>query len=477
MIKTLDTVWENCLQIIQKHVNQQSFRTWFAPIRPVRLEHNVLTIQVPSQFFYEWLEEHYVGLLGKTIRQELGPGARLEYQIVVDRSSGDGDDKPYTIKMPTSSNAAVPQAMKESANNAAPIKNPFIIPGIKNINIESQLNLKYTFDNFVEGECNQLARSAGIAVANRPGGTSFNPLVLYGGVGLGKTHLAHAIGNHVKDTWRDKTVLCVSSEKFTNQFIDAVKDGSITEFMNFYRLIDVLIVDDIQFFANKDRTQDIFFHTFNHLHQAGKQIILTCDRPPKDLEGMEERLLSRFKWGLTADLHVPDYETRIAILEKKLYGEGIEISREIVDYLAYHINTNVRELEGALISLMAQSSLSRKEIDLQLAKQIVKTFINNISNEISVDFIQKVVSEYFEIPIEMLKGKTRKRQVVQARQISMYFAKKFTENSLKVIGKHFGGRDHSTVIHACQAVLNLMETDKHFQEDVLELQKQIKMSL
>jgi len=475
-MKTLETVWSNCLETIRTHVSEQSFRTWFEPIRPVKLESHVLTIQVPSQFFYEWLEEHYVALLRKTILQEIGEDARLEYRIVVDRNYDNSN--PLTINVPTSGNDNSKSRRDRSDRNSPPsIKNPFVIPGIRNMqNIESQLNPNYTFEHYIEGECNQLARSAGIAVANKPGGTSFNPLVLYGGVGLGKTHLAQAIGNHVKSTFKDKTVLYVSSEKFTNQFIDAVKNGSINDFMNFYQIIDVLIVDDIQFFANKDRTQDIFFHTFNHLHQSGKQIILTSDRPPKDLEGMEERLISRFKWGLTADLQVPDLETRIAILEKKLYMDGIEVPRSVTEYMAYHINTNVRELEGALISLLAQSSLSRKEIDISLAKSIVRSFVNNLSKEISVEYIQKIVSDYFKVPIEQLTGKTRKRQVVQARQISMYLAKSFTDNSLKAIGKYFGGRDHSTVIHACRAVLNLMETDRMFQEDVTELQKQINMS-
>ncbi|MGB1241225.1 MAG: chromosomal replication initiator protein DnaA [Chitinophagales bacterium] len=476
MMKTLETVWSNCLETIRTHVSEQSFRTWFEPIRPVKLESHVLTIQVPSQFFYEWLEEHYVALLRKTILQEIGENARLEYRIVVDRNYDNAN--PLTINVPTSGNENAKPKRDRNDRNAPPsIRNPFVIPGIRNMqNIESQLNPNYTFEHYIEGECNQLARSAGIAVANKPGGTSFNPLVLYGGVGLGKTHLAQAIGNHVKSTFKDKTVLYVSSEKFTNQFIDAVKNGSINDFMNFYQIIDVLIVDDIQFFANKDRTQDIFFHTFNHLHQSGKQIILTSDRPPKDLEGMEERLISRFKWGLTADLQVPDLETRIAILEKKLYMDGIEVPRSVTEYMAYHINTNVRELEGALISLLAQSSLSRKEIDISLAKSIVRSFVNSLSKEISVEYIQKIVSDYFKVPIEQLTGKTRKRQVVQARQISMYLAKSFTDNSLKAIGKYFGGRDHSTVIHACRAVLNLMETDRMFQEDVTELQKQINMS-
>lgn len=475
MMKTLETVWSNCLGTIRSHVSEQSFRTWFEPIRPVKLESHVLTIQVPSQFFYEWLEEHYVALLRKTILQEIGEDARLEYRIVVDRNYDNSN--PLTINVPTS---GADNSSSRNDNRSKPppaIKNPFVIPGIRDMkNIESQLNPNYTFEHYIEGECNQLARSAGIAVANNPGGTSFNPLVLYGGVGLGKTHLAQAIGNYVKTTFKDKTVLYVSSEKFTNQFIDAVKNGSINDFMNFYQIIDVLIVDDIQFFANKDRTQDIFFHTFNHLHQSGKQIILTSDRPPKDLEGMEERLISRFKWGLTADLQVPDLETRIAILEKKLYMDGIEVPRSVTEYMAYHINTNVRELEGALISLLAQSSLSRKEIDINLAKSIVRSFVNSLSKEISVEYIQKIVSDYFKVPIDQLTGKTRKRQVVQARQISMYLAKSFTDNSLKAIGKYFGGRDHSTVIHACRAVLNLMETDKMFQDDVTELQKQINMS-
>lgn len=474
MLQSLDTVWKNCLQSIQQKVNQQSFRTWFEPIKPVRLESDVLTIQVPSQFFYEWLEEHYVALLRQTIHEHIGPNAQLEYQIVMDSNPEQAQEAVTATTHKASANKTSKRNKKIKAKPA--IKNPFVIPGIKDMNIESHLNPNYTFENFVEGSSNQLARSAGIAVANNPGGTSFNPLVLYGGVGLGKTHLAQAIGNYVKTHWKDKAILYVSSEKFTNQFIDAVKAGSINNFMNFYQLIDILIVDDIQFFANKDRTQEIFFHTFNQLHQSGKQIILTSDRPPKDLEGMEERLISRFKWGLTADIQLPDFETRIAILEKKLNRDGIEIPRDIVEYVAYHINTNVREMEGALVSLLAQSSLSQKEIDIHLARNIVSRFVNNLSKEISIEYIQKIVSSYFKIPIEMLKGKTRKRAVVQARQISMYLAKKFTENSLKVIGQHFGGRDHSTVIHACQTVLNLMETDKMIQENVQELQKQLKMT-
>ncbi|MGB1248194.1 MAG: chromosomal replication initiator protein DnaA [Chitinophagales bacterium] len=476
MEKTHDSVWRNALKIIQDNVSIQSFKTWFEPIVPVALKGNVLTIQVPSQFFYEWLEEHYVALLRKTIQRELGADARLEYRIVVENSNTASG--PYTIEYPNYNTGS-----EENPESSIPlivgknIKNPFIIPGLKKVNIDSQLNRNYNFDNYIEGDCNRLARSAGYAVAQKPAGTSFNPLVIWGGVGLGKTHLAQAVGNEIKKQFGSKTVLYVSSEKFTNQFIDALKNNAVNDFVHFYQLIDVLIMDDIQFFANKQKTQDIFFHIFNHLHQNGKQLILTSDRSPRDLEGMEERLLSRFKWGLSADVQVPDFETRIAILEKKMYSDGIELPREVVEFVAYNINTNIRELEGALISLLAQSSLNKKEIDLDLAKKIIKNFVKSVSREVSIDYIQKTVCEYFDVPLEKLKEKTRKRQIVQARQLSMYLAKNFTKNSLKVIGKHFGGRDHSTVIHSCQAIQNLLDTDTDFKDNVEDIQKKIQMNI
>lgn len=476
MSSPAESLWNNCLKIIKDNVSRQSYKTWFEPIEPVSIEDKVLTIQVPSQFFYEWLEEHYVSLLRKTIKRELGDDARLEYKIVVENSTGQA--KPFTVNYPNynTGNNKNPEVSMPLVVNSS-IKNPFVIPGLKKVNVESQLNSNYNFDSFVEGDCNRLARSAGYAVASKPGGTAFNPLVIYGGVGLGKTHLAQAIGNQVKQNFSNKTVLYVSSEKFTNQFIDALKNNVVNDFVHFYQLIDVLIVDDIQFFANKDKTQDIFFHIFNHLHQSGKQLILSTDRPPRDLEGMEERLLSRFKWGLSADLSIPDFETRIAILEKKMYADGIELPRDVVEFVAYNINTNIRELEGALISLLAQASLNKREIDLDLAKKIIKNFVRSISHEVSIEFIQKTVCEYFEVPIDKLKEKTRKRNIVQARQLSMYLAKNYTKNSLKVIGKHFGGRDHSTVIHSCQMVKNLIDTDEGFKESVKELEKKIQLSM
>jgi chromosomal replication initiator protein len=353
------------------------------------------------------------------------------------------------------------------------IKNPFVIPGLRKLQIDSNLNPNYSFENLIEGECNRLARSAGYAVAKKPGGTAFNPLFIYGSVGLGKTHLAHAIGIEIKEQNPEKTVLYVTSEKFTHQFIDAVKNNTVNDFSHFYQLIDVLIIDDVQFFSGKEKTQDVFFHIFNHLHQTGKQIVLTADKPPVEMQGMEQRLLSRFKWGLSADIQVPSLETRVAILEKKMYTDGIELPKEVVEYLAYSITTNIRELEGALISLIAQSSLNKKSITLELAKKMIDKFVKNTAREVSIDYIQKVVCDYFDLPIELLKSKTRKREIVQARQIAMYFAKKMTKSSLANIGLHCGGKDHATVLHACRTVNNLQETDKHFRKYLDDLEKKL----
>ncbi|MFN8181560.1 MAG: chromosomal replication initiator protein DnaA [Bacteroidota bacterium] len=471
MEKTCESVWKKCLQIIKDNVSPQSFKTWFEPIKPIRLDGKVLTIEVPSQFFYEWLEEHYITLLKKVIRQQLGPEGRLEYSIVMEHAVA---EKPYTVRIPTKTSGDLKNSpVSVPVNVSSTIRNPFIIPGLKKVNVESQLNPNYTFENFVEGDCNRLARSAGYAVAGKPGGTAFNPLLIYGGVGMGKTHLAHAIGIEIKNSHPGKTVLYVTSEKFTLQFIDAVRNNEQNDFVHFYQMMDVLIIDDIQFLAGKEKTQDVFFHIFNHLHQTGKQIILTSDKAPVDLQGMEQRLLSRFKWGLAADLQMPDLETRISILNRKMYQDGIELPKEIVEYIAYSITSNVRELEGALISILAQASLNKKSVTLELAKQMIDKFVKNTTHEVSIDYIQKIVCDYFDLPIEMLKSKTRKRQVVQARQIAMYFAKNMTKSSLSSIGAHCGGKDHATVLHACRTVNNLIETDKKFKASVMELQKKI----
>ncbi len=471
-----ESVWNNILKLVQDNVPMQSFKTWFEPIKPIKLENKILTIQVPSQFFYEWLEEHYVNLLKKALKQELGVGARLEYNIIVENATG--NSAPYVVNIPGSNSIKTePQQMGVPLNLNPGIKNPFIIPGLKKINIDSNLNPNFTFDSFIEGDCNRLARSAGMAVAQKPGGTSFNPLMIFSETGLGKTHLVHAIGNLIKQTSKNKIVLYVPVEKFINQFVDAIKNNSNQDFLNFYQQVDVLIVDDVQFLENKHKTQEIFFTIFNHLHQQGKQIILTSDRAPKDLKGMDERLLSRFKWGLSADLQTPDFETRLAILEHMMYKDGITLHHEVVEYVAHNINTNIRELQGALISLLAQASLNKKDVNLDLAKSILKNFVKNNSREISIEYIQKLVCDYFSIPVEQVKSKTRKREIVQARQISMFYAKDLTKSSLKTIGMHFGGRDHSTVIHACQTVNDLMETDKKFKADIEEIAKRIKMNL
>jgi len=473
MNKKHEKIWENCLAIIKDNVSLQAYKTWFEPIKAQKYEKDVLTIQVPSQFFYEWLEEHYIGLLKKIIKRELGDEGRLEYSIVMENQFRSA--KPYTVKIPTSNSRAVknePVSMPLDLGGKS-IKNPFVIPGLRKINVDSNLNPNYSFENLIEGDCNRLARSAGFAVASKPGGTAFNPLLIYGGSGLGKTHLAHAIGIEIKNKLPNKTVLYVSSDKFTHQFIDAVKNNSVNDFCHFYQMMDVLIIDDVEFFSGKEKTQDVFFHIFNHLHQSGKQIVLTSDKAPVEMQGMEQRLLSRFKWGLSADLQTPSLETRIAILEKKMYADGIELPNEVVEYLAYSITSNIRELEGALISLIAQSSLNKKAITLDLAKQMIDKFVKNTAREVSIDYIQKVVCDYFDLPIELLKSKTRKREVVQARQIAMFFAKKMTKSSLANIGMHCGGKDHATVLHACRTVKNLTETDKNFRKYLDDLEKKL----
>jgi len=473
--KSYEEVWNNCLRIIQDNVTTQNFKTWFKPIKAVKLDDKNLTIQVPSQFFYEWLEANYITLIKKTLKRELGKDAKLEYNILLETSSG---KKPYVTKLPSNNQAEVknnPISMPINMGNST-IRNPFIIPGLQKININPQLNESYTFDAYIEGECNRLARSAGFAVSQNPGGTSFNPLFIYGSGGLGKTHLANAIGIEVKNNHPEKTVLYVSADKFQTQFVDAIMDNKKNDFVHFYQSIDVLIIDDVQFLCGKEKTQDVFFHIFNHLHQNKNQVILTSDKAPVDIIGMEQRLLSRFKWGLSADLQSPDLETRLAILKKKIKNDGIDIPYQVVEYIAYSITTNVRELEGALISLLAQSSLNKKEITIDLAKNMLDKFVKNTVREVSIDYIQKVVCDYFDIPIEIMKSKTRKREIVQCRQLAMFFSKQMTKNSLAMIGKYCGNKDHATVLHACKTVNNLADTDKRFKGYILDIEKKLTLS-
>ena len=468
MKEAAEKVWSKCLEFIKDNIAEQQFNTWFAPIVPMELEGNTLKIKVPSKFFCEWLEENYISLLKSAMTFTLGVNSGLVYIV----------DNPLMKEQLPSTNR--PELAKQTLSLATSIKdpglkNPFVIPGIREITVDPQLNLYQNFDNFVEGASNRLARSAGMAVANKPGGTAFNPLFIFGGVGLGKTHLAHAIGVDIKEKYPKKKVLYVSAEKFTQQFISAstTKDkekNTLNDFIHFYQLIDVLIVDDIQFLSGKVKTQDAFFHIFNHLHQNGKQVILTSDKAPVDLFDIEQRLLSRFKWGLSAELQTPDYETRYKILENKFYNDGAEIGEDIIAYLAENIRTNVRELEGVSNSLIAQAAFNRKEYSIELAQSIIDKSVKNNKNDLTIDHIQQIIADYFNLNIESLHSKTRKRNVVQARQLAMFFSKKYTKNSLSTIGSQIGQRDHATVLHACKTVENLIETDRAFKKYVSDLE-------
>ena len=474
MTNNITDIWNRCLAVIKDNVHDVSFKTFFEPIVPIELKEHVLTIQVPSAFVYEYLEENYIDLLRKTIRKEIGSEAKLEYSVVMQNESLN-DQETITVKMPGKDNAKVsnkPVSLPIERKNI----NPFIIPGIKKLHIDPQLNEIYSFNNFIEGNCNRLARAAGYAIAtNQAGSSAFNPLFIYGGSGLGKTHLAQAIGIEIKNKFPEKTVLYVTAHKFQTQYTDAELNGNRNDFINFYQIIDVLIIDDVHEFAGKEGTQNVFFQIFNHLHQSGKQLIITSDKPPIEMQGLEQRLLSRFKWGLAADIQIPDFETRVKILKHKIYISGIELSDEIVEYIASHLTTTIRDLEGAMVSLLAQSTLNKKEITLELAKQIVDKFVKNTKREISIDYIQKVVCDYFDMQVDVLRSKTRKREIVQARQIAMYFAKTMTKTSLTSIGSQIGGKDHATVLHSCKTVNNLIETDKRFRVYIDEIEKKLKL--
>jgi chromosomal replication initiator protein len=471
------TVWNDCLEIVKQSVDDQNFNTWFRPIVPLRTEGDVLTIQVPSQFFYEWLEEHYVPVLKKAINQVLGSNARLEYSVIVD--SGNHRNPPLMVNYPNGTGFKRAGSQQPVNGNGANLDDysPFSFKALNPQTVNSRLNPSYSFDNFVEGDCNRLARSAGVAVAKKPGVTSFNPLMLYGGVGVGKTHLVQAIGNEIKKNLPDKIVLYVDQNDFTSQFLNALQNHKIQEFQNYYLQVDLLILDDVQFLAGREKTQEMFFHIFNQLHQSGKQIIMTSDCPPRDLKGFQERLLSRFKWGLTADLQEPDFETKLAIIHNKMESDGIEIPREVAEYLAYSVDTNLRDMEGVLNSLIFHATLLKKEIDLELAKEVLKNIVKEIQSDVSVDYIQKTVADYFKVELEAMKGKVKKREIVIPRQVAMYFCKRYTQLTLALIGENFGGRDHSTVIHALESVEDMMKTDANFKNSVEELTKKLKMRM
>lgn len=469
--REVDQIWDACLRVVQQHIPEESFKTWFEPIRPLKLYGKVLTIQVPSQFFYEWLEDNYVNLLRKALDYAIGRDGLLEYSIIVDK--GNDSHQPLTMNVSTPKSAQYTKSDNFSNDPRLGVNNNRR-KDHDSMNLDTYLNPNYSFDNFIEGDCNRLARSAGFAVAQRPGLTSFNPLMMYGGVGLGKTHLVQAIGNYIMNHFDNKLVLYVSSEKFTNQFINSIKNNTLQEFNDFYMKVDVLAIDDVQFLSGKEKTQDTFFHIFNHLHQLGKQIIMTSDRPPRELQGLQDRLLSRFKWGLTADLQTPDYETRIAIIQKKIQSEGIHIDYDVIEYIAHSVNSNVRELEGVIVSLMAQSSLTRRVIDVELAKNTLKNIVMNENKEVTIDTIQEVIADFFQVSIADLKSKSRKKEVVYPRQLGMFLCKEYTELPLKSIGYHFGGRDHSTVIHSIQSINLLMDETPDVEETLQKLRSYFK---
>lgn len=480
-VESAEVIWQQCLDTIKQKVNQQKYKTWFVPVKPIDFADDVLTIQVPTQFYYEWLEEHYYEVLRDTIRSVLGELGKLEYSVLVEKSEDDLHNRSVRLpQQPTPpTQHADPKLSTSSAQyHPGQIQNPFVIPGVKKVKVNSNLNSNYVFERFVEGDCNRLARSAALAIADKPGNNSFNPFFIYGGVGLGKTHLIQSIGNRVKQQFKDeKNVLYISSESFTNEFVYAIRNNRVRDFSMFYRNIDVLIVDDIQFFNGKEKTQEEFFHIFNTLHQDGKQIILSSDRAPKDIADIEERLLSRFGWGLSADIQMPEFETRYAILERKAADNGIEFDPTILEFIAQNFKTSVRDMEGAVIKLLATSSLQGIDyIDLPMAKQILKDMIKESKVHISIESIQNHVSEYFGIDSNKLREKTRKQEIVEARQIAMYLARHLTKSSLKTIGLQFGGRDHSTVIHATETVNERLKSSPKFQRMLKEIQSRVELS-
>lgn len=468
-------IWENCLSFIKDNVTTDVYDVWFKPIEPVELtSDNTLVIMVPSMFFMEWIEDHYINLIWSALTKELGARPKLIYNIKMENNPNKTEQA--TEQLPSSNRKATSMEVLGYKQKPQQSYNPYVVPGlveIEEVKVDSQLNPNKNFDTFIEGESNRLARSAGKAITERPGGTSFNPLFIFGGVGLGKTHLAHAIGNEIQEKHPKKRILYIEAEDFTKQYSVAAKNNNRTDFIHFYQQIDVLIIDNVQFFASKPGTQDVFFQIFNHLHQNGKQLILTSDKAPVDIQDVEQRLLSRFKWGLSAELQAPDYQMRKRILHAILYRDGVEMSEEIVDYIAQNVKTNIRELEGVNTSLMAEALFNKKEITLDLAKKAVDKIVKNIKKEITVEYIQEIVSEYFQLSIEELQSKTRKRHVVQARQLAMFFAKKYTKLSLANIGKSIGKRDHATVLHACKTVDNLNETDKQFRKFLSDLTTKI----
>ena len=456
---TAEGVWKRCLVQIKESVKPLSYATWFEPLVATAIDGSLLTVEVPSTYFYDWLEEHYFEVIQSSLREALGPNAKLQYAVRVPRAAASiqAQQQTFDFESTETEDGVVLQGQE----------------GLDPVLFPHNLNQKFSFENFIRGDGNQFARAAAINVAKNPGETAFNPLVLYGGVGLGKTHLIQAIGNAIIESGSRKRVYYVSSEKFTIDFVESIEKNRTIDFSNFYRSMDVLIVDDIQFFSGKERTQDTFFHTFNTLHQLKKQIVLSSDRPPKELVGLDERLISRFQCGLTVDIQPPDLETRIAILRKKAEDDRIDIPQDVIEYISSNVKSNIRELEGCYIGLIARHTLEQRPINLALAEIVLKNVISSDKRDLTVEQIQKIVADHFKIPENSLRAKTRKQEIVLPRQVAMYLSKTFTRASLKTIGLHFGGRDHSTIIHACKSIERQLREDEGLRSHVDQLQKQI----
>ena len=455
IIMDANSVWKNCLTRIKEKVTLMTYNTWFLPIRPISLSGKNLKVQLPNQFFWEWIDEHFSSIVKKTIFDVLGEDGKLSYIV-----SNEQEQKEEEI---------VQQSGTAEINRVKVLERK--IP-----QHETNLNSRYQFENFIKGEGNQLARAAAGAISDNPGGTSFNPFFIYGGVGLGKTHLIQSIGNSILDKFPEKKVIYLSSDSFTVEFVEAIQSNKVNVFSSFYRSMDVLIIDDIQFLIGKEKTQDLFFHIFNTLHQSGKQIILSSDKPPKDLKGLDDRLISRFQWGLSADIQPPELEMRIAILKNKAEDYGMVVSTDILEFIAGSITSNIRELEGCLIKLLANASLNSKEITIDLAKRTVKEIATDRKINITIDDISKTVCQYLNIAENKIRDKTRKKEIVLARQLAMYFSKELTKSSLKTIGLHFGGRDHSTVIHACTSIEKTRINDNSMRELIDSIRNKIELN-
>ena len=453
-------LWKKCLEIIKDNLPEEQFNTWFRPIIPYSFnEKNEFRILVPSNFFGEYIEANFQKLLLPVVRRVMGPEVTLIYRVA---TAGDVTDEDAMMD-----SHAEPSSNKEMPHTSVPnLFEQHRAPQDWN----SYLNPKYSFDNYFEGTSNKVVRSASEAIAQNPGKTAFNPMFIFGASGVGKTHLCHAIGNRIQELHPTKKVLYVSAHLFGTQFTEAVRKNNVNDFLYFYQGVDVLIIDDVQEFIGKDKTQNTFFHIFNHLHMLNKQLVLTSDKPPVELQGMEKRLFTRLKWGLIAELEHPDLDLRRKILKNKITHDGLNVPEDVFNFIADNVTENVRDLEGILVSLMANALVSNKEIDLSLTKRIVSHSVRLEQKQLSVQSIQETVCKYFNLDQSVIQTNSRKREIVQARQITMFLAKKYTDCSFSHIGKIVGKKDHATVLHACKTIKDQMETNKSFRTSVEEIE-------